>query len=83
MTDEIDPKAPAVLFGDLPPETRRWIAGLDEKDIDALAKGLDLVRTALAFGKVTKWLIVGAIGLFLGFVMLWEAVLKFLSFFRS
>lgn len=80
MSDEAKP---ADKFDELSEETRRFIAGLDGDDIETLNKGLEIVRMSLAFGKVTKWLIVSFLALFFGVVMLWEAILKFIGFFRS
>lgn len=78
-----DQAKPAEKFDELSEDTRRFIAGLDEDDIVTLNKGLEIIRLSLAFGRVTKWLIVSALALFFGVVMLWEAILKFIGFFRS
>jgi hypothetical protein len=78
-----DEAKPADKFADLSEDTRRFIAGLDEDDIHTLNKGLEIIRLSLAFGKVTKWLIVSALALFFGVVMLWEAVIKFVGFIKG
>lgn len=78
-----DTAKPADRFADLPEHTRKFFAGLDDEDIQTLSKGLVLFRTLEAFGRVTRWLIVGALGLFFSVIMLWEGVLKVLSWFRT
>jgi hypothetical protein len=37
----------------------------------------------VSFGKVTKWLAITAGGMLLGSVMLWDAVLKIVSWMRG
>ena len=80
MTDDQDA---AEKFADLPEGTRRFIANLDADDIATLGQAIEMVKTTMTFGRVARWLILGVIGLFLGVVMLWEAVLKFLGFFKA
>jgi hypothetical protein len=68
---------------DLPPETVQFLADLSREDIDTLRTGLPLIRMVVSFGKVTKWLAITAGGMLLGSVMLWDAVLKIVSWMRG
>ena len=68
---------------ELPPETVRFLAELSREDIATLKTGLPLIRMVVSFGKVTKWLTITLGGLILGFVMLWDAVLKIVSWVRG
>ena len=68
---------------ELPPETVKFLADLSREDIDTLRTGLPLIRMVIGFGKVTKWLAITAGGMLLGSVMLWDAVLKIISWMRG
>jgi len=52
----------------------------DEEE-ELIKTALPLVRALIGFGKVSKWLLLSVIGIFLGFVMLWESVLKVVGWF--
>lgn len=67
---------------DLPPKTREFLADLSPEDITTIKLGLPLIRMIIGFGKVSKWLAITSLGLLLGSVMLWETVLKILSWFK-
>lgn len=61
---------------ELPEETRRFLAQLDDADLATLKNGIRLVTAIQTVGSFMKWVIVGTVGFFLGFVMVWENVLK-------
>ena len=71
------------MKGDLPPETIEFLADLSKEDIATLRTGLPLIRMVVSFGKVTKWLAITLGGMLLGTVMLWESVLKIVSWMRG
>lgn len=68
---------------DLPPETVEFLAGLSKDDIRTLQTGLPLIRMVVSFGIVTKWIAITAGGLLLGFVMLWDAILKIVGWMKG
>lgn len=76
MSENVSP--PEKLI-ELPEETRNFLSQMRDDDIQTLKDGLRLVTAIRTVGIFMKWLIVGIVGLFVGFVMLWESVLKFLA----
>lgn len=68
---------------DISPEVRAFLADLSKDDIHTLRAGMPLIRAAIGFGKTTKWLVITLGGVFLGGVMLWDGVLKMLSWMRG
>lgn len=71
------------MKGELPPETLAFLTDLSKEDIATLRTGLPLIRMVVSFGKVTKWLAITLGGMLLGTVMLWDAVLKVVTWFRG
>jgi len=69
-------------FGELPEETRQFLSGLSSDDMRTLETGLPMLRAILGFAKVTKWIIVGLLGIFGGIVMFGESIIKILSWFK-
>ncbi len=80
MTDETLPTVNRMT--ELPPETREFLSQLSPEDIATFKTGLPIIRMIVGFGKVTKWLAITSLGLILGTVMLWEAVLKIVTWFK-
>ncbi|MBB4066746.1 hypothetical protein [Gellertiella hungarica] len=78
MADEV---ANPVRLAELPEETRLFLAEMRGEDLQTLKDGLRLVIAIRTVGTFMKWMIVGTVGLFVGFVMVWENILKFLAFF--
>lgn len=74
---------PATRLAELPEETQRFLAQLDEGDIVALKQGLELIRSLLTVGRFTKWVIITIVGMFLGLVMVGEGVQKVLAWWSS
>lgn len=68
---------------DLPPETVQFLADLSRDDIATLRTGLPLIRMVIGFGKVTRWIVITAAGILLGTVLLWDAVLKILTWLQG
>jgi hypothetical protein len=68
---------------ELLPETKAFLANLSRDDIATLETGLPLIRMVIGFGKVTKWIAITSLGLLMGTVLLWETVLKILTWFRG
>jgi hypothetical protein len=66
----------------IPQETIEFLADLSKDDIHTLRTGLPLIRMVIGFGKVTKWLAITLGGFLLGTVMLGDAVMKIVSWFR-
>jgi hypothetical protein len=79
MTDE--PQA-ANRMAELPEETREFLSNLTREDIATIGAGLPVIRMIIGFGKVTKWLAITMLGLLVGFVLLWESVLKIVAWVR-
>lgn len=76
----VEPTTPPDHLADLPEETRKFLSQLREEDLDTLKEGLRLVIAVRTVGKFSKWLIVTVVGAFIGLVMVWESILKFLKF---
>ncbi|MDI7862523.1 hypothetical protein MRS76_11180 [Rhizobiaceae bacterium n13] len=68
---------------ELPEETRQFLAQLRDDDIDTLKDGLRLVIAVRTVGTFMKWVIISVVGTIIGFVMLWENLLKLLKFFKE
>ena len=69
-------------MAELPEETRQFLAALSKEDVKTLETGLPILRAVLGFAKVTKWLIVGLLGIFGGVVLFGESVIKILAWFK-
>lgn len=67
---------PADRLSELPEETRKFLAELDEKDVATLRDGLGLIRSLMTVGRFSKWVIVTLVGIFLGGVMVVDGVQK-------
>lgn len=72
----------AKRFDDLPEDTKDFLSGLNPEDIRTIKSGLPIIRAIIGFGKVTKWLAIGALGILGGIVMLGESVMKILAWLR-
>jgi hypothetical protein len=79
MTDETKP---AERMAELSEETREFLSDLSREDIATIKSGLPVIRMIIGFGKVTKWLAITSLGLLVGTVMLWESVIKILTWLR-
>ncbi len=80
----MDPNAsPAHRFNELPDETQEFLSQLRGDDIETLKDGLRLVMAMRTVGKLVRWLIVGIVGTFIATVMLYENVLKVLSWLNQ
>jgi hypothetical protein len=64
-------------------ETRAFLANLSREDIATLQSGLPLIRLIIGFGTVSKWLAITLVGMMVGTVMLWDAALKIMMWFRG
>lgn len=69
-------------MAELPEETRQFLSGLSKEDVKTLKTGLPILRAVLGFAKVTKWLIVGLLGVFGGIVMFGESIIKIMAWFK-
>jgi hypothetical protein len=83
----MEPKHPPDQLRELPPETRKFLAGLRPHElenlrevvtlpIDELRAGLKLAHDVKTVGKFGYWLIVTAVSVFVGTVVFYEYVLK-------
>lgn len=61
---------------ELPEETRRFLAQLDDEDLVTLKDGIRLVVAIRTVGGFVKWVVVAVVGVIVGFVMVWENLLK-------
>lgn len=73
----------AERLAELPEETREFLSDLSKEDIATIKNGLPIIRMIVSFGKVTKWLAITSLGIAVGFVLLWESILKILSWFKG
>lgn len=80
MNEEIYP--PANRLSELPEETREFLSGLSHEDISTIKSGLPVIRMIIGFGKVTKWIAITALGLLIGLVMAWDALVRIASWFK-
>lgn len=74
---------PVNAMTEIPPKTREFLARLSEEDLDTLEDGVKLVNAMRRVGRVMRWVIVGIAGIFLGGVMLWEALLRVIGYVRT
>lgn len=68
-------------LAELPEETRQFLAEMRGEDLQTLKDGLRLVIAIRTVGVFMKWVIISVVGFFVGLVLVWENILKFLSFF--
>lgn len=80
----LDVKAnPAHRFNELPEETQEFLSQLRGDDIETLKDGLRLVIAMRTVGRFMRWMIVAIVGTFIGAVMLYENILKVLSWINN
>ncbi len=80
----MDPNAnPAHRFNELPDETQEFLSQLREDDIETLKDGLRLVIAMRTVGRLMKWMIVAVVGTFIGTVMLYENILKVITWINQ
>lgn len=63
-------------------ETSDMLDGLDKEDMETLRRALPVIRMILAFGTVSRWLIITLLGLAAGAALLGDSVLKILAWFK-
>lgn len=82
--EEMSPSAdtPETLR-ELPPETREFLARLRPDDLQTLEDGVRLVNAVRTVGTFFKWLLIGIMGIVVGTVMLWESIVKIVSWIRA
>lgn len=80
MSDDIVP--PVNRLAELPEETREFLSGLSHEDIATIKNGLPVIRMIIGFGKVTKWIAITTLGLAVGVVMAWDALVRIASWFK-
>lgn len=79
---------------ELPEETRNWLADLREDELKTLQEvvkmpaddvrdGFKMVRDLRTVTRFFRWLVVGALALFLGTVAFYEAILKVLTWVKT
>jgi hypothetical protein len=79
---------------ELPKDTRAFLARLRPDELETLEAivampaedvrdGFRMVRDMRTVGKFMRWLILSMIALFVGSIMLYENVLKFLGYFKG
>lgn len=67
---------------------RQWqrvqeVTDLNEEEWGLLTEGVSLVRSLQVVGKVTRWFVIGLVGVFLGVVALGDAWIKFKALFSG
>lgn len=72
----------AEKLAELSPETRKFLSNLSRDDIRTLEQGLPVIRQVMSFGRVAKWLAIGALSLLAGIVLLGESVSKIIGWFK-
>lgn len=80
MSEDVPPVVDHMA--ELPIETREFLSSLSHEDIATFRTGLPLIRMIVGFGKVTKWLAITFLGLAVGFVLLWESLVKIVGWFK-
>jgi hypothetical protein len=68
---------------ELPAETREFLARLRAEDLKTLEDGIRLMVAIQVVGKFSKWLIITIVGFIFGAVMLWESILKVISWIKG
>ena len=70
---------PVDRFAHLPEPTRRWLEDLRQDDINKIIEAVKFWNTMRSWGKVTKWLILTMVAVFLGAMAVGEGILKLLG----
>ena len=70
---------PVDTFGHLPEPTRKWLESLREDDLSEIVESVQMMRQIRAFGRVTKWIVLTSLAIFLGIVAIGEGILKVLG----
>lgn len=67
---------------ELPEHTQEFLIGLREEEVAELQEAIRFMRSVKTVGTFGKWLIITAVGAFVGAVSLGESVLKFKGWFK-
>lgn len=70
---------PVQRFNELPDETQEFLSELRGEDIATLKDGLRLVLAMRTVGRLVRWVIVGFVGAIIGAVVLYENIMKIVS----
>ena len=63
MVDEQGTETGAAEWSELPPQVRRFLAGLREEEVTMLRDGLRLLAAISTVGRVARWLLILGAGL--------------------
>lgn len=75
-------KSAAEFIESLPENTRDWLLGLRDEDVATAKRGMDLIKSLEATGRVLKWVIITFAAAVIGAAAFGEAVSKVLAWFR-
>ncbi len=67
---------------ELPEHTQDFLIALREEEIDELQEAIKFMRSVKTVGRFGKWLIITAVGAFIGAVSLGESILKLKGWFK-
>jgi hypothetical protein len=67
---------------ELPKHTQDFLIELREEEVDELMEAIKFMRSIKTVGKFVKWVIITAVGAFIGMVSLGESILKIKGWFR-
>jgi len=74
---------PVAALAELPPATQEFLARLRPEDIETLEEGVRLVNAFRAVGRLMRWIILTAGGIFIGAVLLWESIERIFARLKS
>lgn len=61
---------------ELPPRTKEFLSKLDEDDIETLEDAMQFYATVRTLGRVGKWTVLTVLAIIVGFVSLYENLMK-------
>lgn len=68
---------------DVDPEVARFLHNLREEDVALLKASINFMRSAQTMGRFVKWMVITAVGAFLGAIALGEGIAKFWHWIRG
>ncbi|MGO1160455.1 hypothetical protein ACTOV4_00685 [Brucella sp. C7-11G] len=70
-------------MNELPDRTKEFLSKLDEDDIETLEDAMQFYATVRTLGRVGKWTILTILAIIVGFVSLYENMLKMAGWWAS
>lgn len=76
-------REPADRFAQLPESTREWLEQLREEDIQSIHEATKFYHDFKGFGKISKWIVITIVAIFITASQFSDAILKLLGWIRG